>query len=249
MLAQAIAQNQVGEPNWPLIGGIVAVFAILAVILLIPSKKSLESRAPEALPASEETTVKELAADKTDKEKLTLAEIKESKREAVAGDTSKEAMRELRKERRADVQTDRAVHELEAAKEKETEKAQQDAKDETVVEKSTKEVEKSEKSAQSEAESGMPAIDDVITKSDTDAADVFASLFGGDSKSDAFSFDGLSESPKPTEGTVFPTLGSALIPLSAVQEAANGCEEAGDVDMLSELTKKLAEKSEKKTLK
>jgi len=216
-----------GEPNWTLIIGIGIVFLVLLVLLLLPPKKT------RAIEDGKKKAIQDKAADGAspeadrNKDQLSLAEIKEAKRTVVSDEKSKDEMRELRKERRAAVQTEKAVRGREEVAETEKEAAAE---------------------AEEKADKGVNPFDDVLTNADSNAGDVFASLFGAGSKDSEFSLDAdLGLASPSTEGKVaFPTLGSALIPLSdfAKDETAEAKE-----DPLDELTKRLAAKAEKKTLK
>lgn len=91
-------------------------------------------------------------------------------------------------------------------------------------------------------------IDDILTRSSSAPDDIFASLFGSkDSDNSGLTFDNVGDDAQPeTESAEFPMLGSALISLSEMTKRA---QEAGsDADPLAELTKRLSEKAEKKTL-
>lgn len=272
-LAQASAPAT-GDPNWLVIGILVGLFVVLAIVLMLPSKRAITDDSGKALedPTKQDNANK--IENKTDKEKLSLAEIKEVRRESVSADKSKEELRELRKERRAATQTDKAVHERESEENAQSEKvkaavdsekvsekedATEEKKVETVQEKADEkpaesEPEKEEKPAEREPEKKeeKPAdeaitapIDDVVIKSDTDANDVFNSLFGGSDLSE-LNFDDLGSTSKPVDDTAFPTLGSALIPLSEITEANKEAKKE-EINPLDELTKRLAEKAEKKT--
>ena len=215
-----------GEPNWTLIISIGAGFLILLVLLLLPPRKTkaIEDGKKKAIQDKSAGALSP-EADRN-KDQLSLAEIKEAKRTVVSDEKSKDEMRELRKERRAAVQTEKAVRGREDAAETEKEAAVEAEK----------------------ADKGVNPFDDVLTNADSNAGDVFASLFGTGSKDSDFSLDAdLGLASPSTEGKVaFPTLGSALIPLSdfAKDESAEAKE-----DPLDELTKRLAAKAEKKTLK
>lgn len=240
LLAQAA-----GGPNWYLIIGIIVVFVVVAIVLLIPSKqskigaeneKSLKGDDVKALP------------DGDDKDK-SLAEIKESKRATVSDSKSKDELRELRKERRAATQTEKAIQERE-------EKEGNDSLDvdaEKALEKAAKAEAEAKADAEAELEKMTAPIDDIITKSDADVGDVLASLFGNNEKSSGFSdlnFDDVIGQEIKPEGPVFPTLGSALIPLNELTAAAaeSESEDSGKtLSPLDEISQKLAEKAEKKT--
>ena len=113
-------------------------------------------------------------------------------------------------------------------------------KSETAEVKSVSSEEKAKSSDNTPAASDILAVDEIIAKSEKDTGDVFASLFGGMGDSD-LSFDDITDIPKPEDGSVFPTLGSALIPLNDFAHDDDG------FDALSELTKRFENKSEKKT--
>lgn len=257
MLAQAT--EVASDPNWVLIGSIVGAFVILAIVLMFAPKKRLGAdktpdKAIEDASGSKDAGAKALE----DKEQLSLAEIKVAKREAVSADKSKEELRELRKERRAASQTDKAIHDREEAEEK----AKDD--DKKVEEKSETEEKVQEEAVASESDAkadeatdkGEEKVEekksddplgDLFGQSSSDTSDVFASLFGSKNSSlDIFGssdFD-VDSAPKSSNATVFPTLGSALIPLDDLKKSA----ENGDSNPLDELTKRLNEKAEKKTL-
>ena len=261
-LAQASAPAT-GDPNWLVIGILVGLFVVLAIVLMLPSKRAIADDSGKALedPTKQDNANK--IENKTDKEKLSLAEIKEVRRESVSADKSKEELRELRKERRAATQTDKAVHERESEENAQSEKvkaavdsekvsekedATEEKKVETVQEKADeKPAEREpEKEEEKRADEAITApIDDVVIKSDTDANDVFNSLFGGSDLSE-LNFDDLGSTSKPVDDTAFPTLGSALIPLSEITEANKEAKKE-EINPLDELTKRLAEKAEKKT--
>ena len=140
VLSQAVAEHTVvtvaevaaREPNWTLIAIIAGIIAILAIAFLIPlkpaaiedlSKKDKQKALPDG-----DSNVKSLE-DKSlsvDKEKLSLAEIRENKRVAVSDEASKEDLRELRKSRRAATQTQNAVHHREEAELAAKQEASQD---------------------------------------------------------------------------------------------------------------------------
>ena len=254
MLAQAT--EVASEPNWVLIGSIVGAFVILAIVLMFASKKRLGAdktpdKAIEDASGSKDAGAKALE----DKEQLSLAEIKVAKREAVSADKSKEELRELRKERRAASQTDKAIHEREEAEEKDDKKVEEKSETEEKVQeeavasesdaKADEATDKGEEKAE-EKKSDDP-LGDLFGQSSSDTGDVFASLFGSKNSSlDIFGssdFD-VDSAPKASNATVFPTLGSALIPLEDLKKSA----ENSDSNPLDELTKRLNEKAEKKTL-
>lgn len=267
MLAQAT--EVASEPNWVLIGSIVGAFVILAIVLMFASKKRLGAdktpdKAIEDASGSKDAGAKALE----DKEQLSLAEIKVAKREAVSADKSKEELRELRKERRAASQTDKAIHEREEAEEKAKEMAESSTEekddDKKVEEKSETEEKVQEEAVASESDAKADEatdkgeekaeekksddpLGDLFGQSSSDTGDVFASLFGSKNSSlDIFGssdFD-VDSAPKASNATVFPTLGSALIPLDDLKKSA----ENSDSNPLDELTKRLNEKAEKKTL-
>ena len=266
MLAQAT--EVASEPNWVLIGSIVGAFVILAIVLMFASKKRLGAdktpdKAIEDASGSKDSGAKALE----DKEQLSLAEIKVAKREAVSADKSKEELRELRKERRAASQTDKAIHEREEAEEKAKETAESSTEekddDKKVEEKSETEEKVQEEAVASESDAKADEatdkgeekaeekksddpLGDLFGQSSSDTGDVFASLFGSKNSSlDIFGssdFD-VDSAPKASNATVFPTLGSALIPLDDLKKSA----ENSDSNPLDELTKRLNEKAEKKT--
>lgn len=301
MLAQAVAN----EPNWVLIGVIVAVLLIVIIALVFPKKKAIdEDKSDKKLP---EDHTKKDASDvnlenyEEKKERLSLAEIKVAKRQ-TADDMSKEELRELRKERRAATQTEKAVREHEEGKDtaeegeakstkrvSNTENKAVDASEEARASKSeavseaksteasaekteeapdvssTKEnandvdADKAEVavSADNKAENSEITIDDenVVIKSDVDTKDVFESLFGDAPASFDDPFAGFSDPFADTSASsgddsapVFQqTLGSQLISLDELTKAAADADVKQKEDW-EELTKRLVEKSEKKTL-
>lgn len=263
-MISTVAQVAAAGPNWVTLGIVFGVMVlILIVILVIPngvSPEAIEGDKKDRKALEDKTARKALTDGETDKEKMSLAEIKESKRAAVGEDKSKEERRELRKERRAATQTANAIHEREESGAKTEEKKSEEAAVEAVKaeEKKSDEVKaeavksdevkaETAKSEAAKAEESKPsaaeifAADEQLGKVDTDAGDIFASLFG-DSDPSKLDLDDLTETPKPTEGTVFPSLGSALIPLTEVQK-----DEEEGVDVLSELAKRFENQSEKKT--
>lgn len=211
------------EPNWLLIGIILGVMVILAIIFLIPS------RSAQVLDDADKEKKSKSLEDKS-KETLSLSEIKTSKRAMVSEDKSKEELRELRRERRAQTQTEKAIHEREEAqmasegvdlgeKASVSEKVAEVAEvaDEKLAVESV-EAPESEK-AEIEAAFASPA-DDLLASSEADSSDVFASLFG---ESQEFSLDdelGGGHAASEDDGTVIPTLGSALISLDVLTRAA-----------------------------
>ena len=252
-VAQAADMAQAGGPNWVLIIGIAVVFVVLACLLLIPSKKAIGEDDKKAI---EDKSKDKPALTDDDKDKKSLAEIKESKRANGSDSKSKDEMRELRKERRAATQTEKAIQEREDAKDAaDAEKSvEESAEPDVDAAKALEKAEKAEAEAKAEAEDEhekMTApIDDIITKSDADVGDVLSSLFGGSEKSalDDLNFDDvIGKEIEAPQGPVFPTLGSALIPLSELTAAADKAEKE-ELSPLDEISKKLAEKAEKKTL-
>ena len=247
-LVQFLAQAA-GGPNWVLIIGIIVVFVIVAIVLLIPSKRSaLDADAKKVLDADS----KKALPEGDDKDQKSLAEIKESKRATVSESKSKDEMRELRKERRASAQTEKAIQERE---EKEAESdSESPASHDIDAAEALKKAEQAEAEAKADAEAELEKmtapIDDIITKSDADVGDVLASLFGNNEKSSGFgdlNFDDVIGQEIKTEGTALPTLGSALISLNELTAAAEAEEDKSNVSPLDEISKKLAEKAEKKT--
>lgn len=89
--------------------------------------------------------------------------------------------------------------------------------------------------------------EDIVSDAEADSSDVFSSLFGGDGPSLGFEDVAEKNEEAPAEATFFPTLGSALIPLDQLSKAAD--EEEASIDPFEELTKRMAAKAEKKTLK
>lgn len=287
LIAQNTVQIASQEPNWTLIGGLIAAFVVIAVFLLIPRKPQLQDESKGTKAIEDKSEKKESAKSLEDKEKLSLAEIKEAKRENVSADKSKEELRELRKERRAATLTDKAIQERESAEEKGTAlehaENQDDAKQDDSMKSATEETantaatdgsDKKEEKATCDAENVTSAseadssdeaptsketdlkMDDVVTQTSSDTGDVFASLFGNDDNMDLFGnasdskldfdFESKPAAADIKNATVFPTLGSALIPLDELRKQAG--DESHDSNPLDELTKRLAAKAEKKTL-
>lgn len=290
LIAQNTVQIASQEPNWTLIGGLIAAFVVIAVFLLIPRKPQLQDESKGTKAIEDKSEKKESAKSLEDKEKLSLAEIKEAKRENVSADKSKEELRELRKERRAAIQTDKAIQERESTESTDEKGAalehaenQDDAKQDNSMKSATEETanatatddsdKKEEKAtcnaenvtSASEADSSDEApasketdlkMDDVVTQTSSDTGDVFASLFGNDDNMDLFGnasdskldfdFESKPATADIKNATVFPTLGSALIPLDELRKQAG--DESHDSNPLDELTKRLAAKAEKKTL-
>ncbi len=302
VMAQAVEQAVEATPNWTLLGIIFGIMAIIAILLVIPSKdvEALEDKEKKSKPALKFDDLKAIE-DKDDKEesvdkpRKSLAEIKVAKRAVVSEEKSKEELRELRKARRASAQTEKAIQKREV---KEAEKSAKDAEkssdDAVIVEEAEKEEtqkvsvvaeEAEEKASEAEAET-VAAVDESEPVSETpdsqilemsglaeahdlseeksaepnvqnsnevmvdvtaDTSDMFATLFGDDASHDSLSFDEI-ERGNPTsvdDGTIFPTLGSALIPLNEIEKAAEDKTEV--VDALDELTRRLSDKAEKKT--
>ncbi len=210
LLAQADVAAQAADPNWTLIIILGAVFVILVIFLLKPlkDKKAIDGDSAKALTGNKKAIS---ASDDVNlenyeekKEQLSLAEIKAAKRQ-TADEMSKEELRELRKERRAATQTEKAVKEHDDSEEKLDAEANAD---------------KVETSDASEQANKPVNLDDVITKSDADTGDVFSSLFGDASDDLSFGDDFGSDGDAEDDGTVIPTLGSALIPLDQLLKAA-----------------------------
>jgi len=260
----AVEQAVSGDPNWALIILIVAIVLGLAIFLLKPSKdeKAIESdeqkklSKPKKKAALEDGTSKDISLENYEekKENLSLAEIKVAKRQ-TAEEMSKEELRSMRKQKRAATQTEKAVKD----------RADAEVKVEAEV-KADAEVEAKEAVVAAEAETETKAVEaevkadaEVEAKEAVVAAEVEAepakeaveaeskdvmSMFSDDDDEDLFgSFD--DDDNPDVKRTVFPTLGSALISLDQLNKAAEAEEEA---DALSELTQRLKEKSEKKTL-
>ena len=266
--AADVANYSAQDPNWVLIIFIVGIFVIFGYLFFKTSK-------PEALEdKSENTSQKELPtenlkeeikADAIDKEKLSLAEIKEAKRQSVSEDKSKEEMRKLRQERRADTQTQNAIHNREEAEkhkaETETEDNSETPKDEKDLEIAKSEVKTDDTDKNSEDQT-------VATDTETDNdKDSEVADKKDDSKEEETSVGGLFDSAQASESedifaaffdnndfeddsvasddAIIPTLGSALIPLEAMRAAAEASEE-GDFGLFDGLLSNDA--SEKKTL-
>ena len=262
-IAQFAAQAVVPtEPNWMPLIIILGIIAFIAILLLIPSKdmkaiEDAEKKSQKALKSDEEKKALPDLDEKTDKDNLSLAEIKEAKRAAVTESKSKEELRELRKERRAATQTEKAIQEREEAQSEEKsadDVAEKAAEPEKIEMKSDEKSAVSEKPAESvksedekKEEAGiLSSSAEILADSSADSGDLFASLFG-DSKENSLSFDDelSGGTPNLDDGTLFPTLGSALIPLNEFTKAASE-DDASSNNPLDELTKRLSDKAEKK---
>ena len=246
MLAQ-VPEMAANEPNWMIIGIILGIMVILAIFLLIPLKLDNAVEAEESKKSLDDEGYKRKALPDSseDKQQLSLAEIKESKRAAVSENMSKDEMRELRKERRAATQTANAIHDREEAAKHADSEESEGADDSAVNDAAGQE----SADAAVESENNSLSANDLLTNSDAAASDVFASLFGSSGSDDGgLKFDGVvSETPNASDGAFFPTLGSKLIPLNELMAAAEEKEEPA-TNPLDELTKKLADTAEKKTL-
>lgn len=206
----------------------------------------------------------------TDKSKEELRELRKERRAASQTDKAihdREEAEEKAKESAADPDESKA-DDVEAEKEEREDKAQatseedvvdqSDTTTETGATDKTPENEASDKTSEeskvedvSDEKKSSDSLDDILTQSSSDTGDIFASLFG--TKGDALDMFGNADSsfdfaednaPKAANATIFPTLGSALIPLDDLQKSAD----ESDANPLDELTKRLNEKAEKKTL-
>jgi len=245
-LGQAAAAETAaaGGPSVVLIIIIVVILLVAIVFLVKPRKdeKAIESDDKKKLSNDNK---KSLPSDvnlenyEDKKENLSLAEVKAAKRQ-TADEMSKEELRALRKERRAATQTEKAV--------KEREDEENDA-DENDSESEASEAVKADSEKKSVIDSEKS--DDPKSKKEEIAKSekAIASLFSDDDDPfGSFEFDD-DKSDSASAGTVFPTLGSALISLDQLNKAAEAEAEAEEEkDALDELTKRLIEKSEKKTL-
>lgn len=265
-----MADTVPAEPNWMIVVVIAAIFLGLVIFLILPRKKKLGDDSTE----KQLTDDKKKASSDADvrpenyeekKENLSLAEIKAAKRQ-TADDMSKEELRELRKERRAATQTEKAMREheddkasLESSANKDVDEASGSVTSAVIGdETSSQEDTAKEDAAQDTKPESDITIDDenVVIKSDVDTKDVFASLFGDAPSSfeDPFAsfndpFSDASASESEVDGPVFQqTLGSQLISLDALTKAAAEADAKAGEGSWEELTKRLVEKSEKKTL-
>ena len=184
----------------------------------IHDREEAEEKAKESAVAPDESKTDDVETEK------------EEEREDKAQETSKE-----------DVVADKSDATAEDSATEET--PENDASDKTSEESKTEDASDEKKSSDS--------LDDILTQSSSDTGDIFASLFG--TKGDGLDMFGNADSsfdfaednaPKPANATIFPTLGSALIPLDDLQKSAD----ESDANPLDELTKRLNEKAEKKTL-
>ena len=244
-LFNTLAQAEAATGTNPLliIGIILGLLLIVVIFLLIQRKsnKALENldETQKKLPGKAETTGQPALAGPDDKSKLSLAELKESKRTAVSDSHSKDELRELRKERRAATQTANAIHDREeAALDDHSEAAEDSSHEESAA-------------ADAENDKMTAPINDILTNSDAGASDVFASLFGTNKSNDnSLKIDDIiEETEKPADDAVFPMLGSKLIPLDQLMAAAAGEEINPDTaNMLEGLSKTIPDMAEKKTL-
>lgn len=241
-LAQ-VAESASGGNPWIILGIIFGVMLLVAIYLLIPQKniKSLNKDDDQKkLPDQGDSSKGNLAlTDGEDKSKLSLAELKESKRASVSEKHSKDELRELRKERRAATQTANAIHERE-----------ENAHEEEVEEDSGEELLTETEAAESEKDKMTAPIDDILTNSEAGASDVYASLFGTKkTEENSLKFDDIiDDSQAPADGAFFPMLGSKLIPLNELMAAAAEENPQEGASLLDGLTEKIAATAEKKTL-
>lgn len=244
-LAQVTDAAAGGNP-WLILGIIFGVMLLVAIYLLIPhkSQKSLEDEKESQKKSADKddsSKTNRALTDGEDKSKLSLAELKESKRAAVSENRSKDELRELRKERRAATQTANAIHDREEIAHEEEDVAE-DSGEELLTKTEAEDAEKDKMTA---------PIDDILTNSEAGASDVFASLFGTNkSENHSLKFDDIiGESSTPSNDACFPTLGSKLIPLNELMAAAAADEDNPEgSNLLDGLTEKIAGKAEKKTL-
>ena len=263
-LAQAEAAEAAAATGfpWPVII-ILGIFVIIAIVLLIPSKKKIESDKDDKKKLTDKDDKKQLKVEhdgedtESDKVHMSLAEIKDSKRQAVSENHTKDELRELRKERRAATQTAKAIHDREnmAASDEEEDVEEVEELEETAevsgeTEASAEDTNLSAETEDNEKDKITAPIDDIITKTDAGASDVFASLIGSTSKSEMdLEFDEPAGDSDTSSGDVFfPMLGSKLIPLNELTAAAAADDNNEGVSLLDGLTKKIADKAEKKTL-
>lgn len=245
-----VAQIATNQPNWVICAIIVAFIVIAGIIFLIPSKhaeiedhdKSARKALPEDKKEESETKI-----ESVDKDKMSLAEIKEAKRQSVSEEKSKEEMRKLRQERRATTQTQNAIHDREESeKQKAEEAAESDTKDTETPKSDAKESSKTENDAavttkteaeskadkaESDSEAGnksdKPEDDTKDNKADSNllfastssgSDDIFADFFNNND------FD--SDDASSSNDAIIPTLGSALIPLEAMRAAAEASDDS-----------------------
>lgn len=234
MLSQAVAEQTVvtvaevsaREPNWTLIAIIAGIIAILAIAFLIPSKpgaiEDLSKKDKLKALTDGDSSVKSLEdkSSSVDKDKLSLAEIRENKRAAVSEEASKEDLRELRKSRRAATQTQNAVHHREEA--------------ELAA--------KAEQVSLEESEVSEEAVEENLFADahPSDSEDIFSSFFDNNNFED--------DSVSSPSCDVIPTLGSALISLDAMRAAADASEDEGDLGLFNGMLANADSSAEKKTL-
>lgn len=213
---------------------------------------------------SEEKSKEELRELRRERRAATQTEKAVSEREnAEDAEAAKETKAEAKSEAAAKADEEVKAEEAkvaEAAKAADTmseavkaaeEAARKAAEEAAEADRALKEAEEEARKARENLEMALKSKDlersleaDVVSNSEPE--DVFSSLFGDEDSS--LDFDEFSKADsKPVEGTVFPTLGSALIPLDQLAKAADEAE--ADIDPFEELTKRMAAKAEKKTLK
>lgn len=97
------------------------------------------------------------------------------------------------------------------------------------------------------SEADIQNSNEVMVDVTADAGDMFATLFGDEAAKEPISFDDILGgcASDVDDGTIFPTLGSALIPLNEIEKAAD--DKSEPVDALDELTRRLSDRAEKKT--
>lgn len=229
--------------------------------------KELEDKtAKKSLPAADQSDKEKMslaeikeakrASVSEDKSKEERRELRKERRAATqtanaihereATENSADEKKEIKAEapRTEEKKSEVVVTENKAEEKKSAETAAETAK-ESATETATEKVVSNEEKAKSSEDKGnaadILAVDEIIAKADNDTGDVFASLFGEVGESE-LSFDDITDVPKPENGSVFPTLGSALIPLNDLPH-----DDDDGFDALSELTKRFENKSEKKT--
>ena len=250
-LAQAEAAAAGGFP-WVIVI-ILGVFVILGIALIIPSRnKQIESDKDDKKKLPEKDDKKLLKTEndgeetESDKAHMSLAEIKDAKRQTVSENHTKDELRELRKERRAATQTANAIHERENMAKSDDEEDEEEISSDTEIE--TEDTNLSAETEDNEKDKITAPIDDIITKTDAGASDVFASLFGNKSNSEMnLEFDEpMGDSETDSGDVFFPMLGSKLIPLNELTAAAAADDNNDGVSLLDGLTKKIADNAEKK---
>lgn len=242
-IAQAVPAVA-AEPNFMLIGIILGIMVILAIAFLIPLKepKALEDGSKKkALPEDKKESPKALdAKPEIDKDKMSLSEIKESKRASVSEEKTKEELRELRRERRADTQTEKAIQEREDVEEiKENSSSVAPKAEET-----TEDVSASESSEKVIKAAIIEEAAETKEESAEQSDDIFSTLFGKEASEEEDEFDEFASTSDVA--SAFPTLGSALIPLDKLTEEAE--KSNNEIASLDDFAQNFADEAEKKTL-